>query len=280
MPITIDQFCGSNFSYFRFPFVTFLADMVDLGIGNIEIWGVSPHLYAPDMTDSDVAAVKSQIDDRGLNVRCFTPEQCIYPINIAAEERVIRERSLAYFMRCVEVAALLDAPYMFLTSGWGYEGEPREQAWERSVQSLKAITSYAAENGVTAVLEGLQPVESNIVNTAGDIKSMIQQVGPSNLKPALDTVGMAVNGETVKDYIACFGAGIEYAHFVDGRPAGHVAWGDGELPLAEYLRDLQSIDYKGYLSVEFAGPNYYMTPRVPVEQSRDAIRAALADLNK
>lgn len=279
MPLSMEQFCTSNFSYFRYPFDRFLDDAVDLGVKNIEIWGISPHLYVNDVTDAGVAEINRKIADRGLKTICFTPEQCIYPINISAVEDVIRNRSVDYFFRCIDVTAQLGAPFLFLTSGWGYADEEKEACWARSRDSITKISRAAEQSNVTLVLEGLQPVESNIINTAADIRRMIDEVNSPCLAPALDTVGMAVAGETVKDYVQSFGSSIRHAHFIDGVPEGHMAWGDGHLPLTEYLKDLSDAGYKGCLSLEFAGPRYYLEPRRPVEQCYQQIEKALAELN-
>ncbi|WP_134500265.1 sugar phosphate isomerase/epimerase family protein [Microvirga pakistanensis] len=278
--LNASKICASNFSYFRFPLTRFLDDVVSLDVNVVELWGAAPHLYVDDATSADLRAIKNEIAQRGLKLACFTPEQCIYPINIAAIENVIRERSVDYFYKCLDVTAELDAPYLFLTSGWGYADEDPAESWKRSVDSIARIARHAEERGVVMVLEALQPCESNIVIDSDGVKRMIDTINSPSLKAALDTVGMAVAGETPKDYTAKFGRDLLHAHFIDGEPAGHSAWGEGNLPLKQYLQELIEGDYQGYLSFEFLGPRYWLDPIAPVRKSVDAIRSALKELGR
>lgn len=105
---------------------------------------------------------------------------------------------------------------------------------------------------------------------------MLSDVGSPHLKVALDTVAMAVAGETVADYMAAFGKDLRHAHFIDGNPAGHMAWGDGTLPMETYLKALADGGYEGCLSFEFSASRYALEPARPVRQCVERLRAALA----
>ena len=84
MAITIDQFALGSFHYIRYPFSFFLDSAVRLGMKNIEIWGVAPHVYADDLDGPRLAALRAQIEQRGLNPACFCPEQTTYPLDISS----------------------------------------------------------------------------------------------------------------------------------------------------------------------------------------------------
>jgi protein FrlC len=79
-----NKICGSNFSYCRFTFDRFLNDMASLDLRAIEIWGVAPHLHVDEVSSADLRAIKQKISEHDLTMVCFTPEQILYPINIAA----------------------------------------------------------------------------------------------------------------------------------------------------------------------------------------------------
>jgi protein FrlC len=274
--ISPSQLCGTNFSYYRFSFERFLDDMVSLDLQTVEIWGVAPHLHVDHVTSADLRRIKGQLRERGLKLACFTPEQILYPINIASAEDWMRDRSIAFFRRSAEIASELECPHLFLTSGAGYQDHQREPAWRRSAEALRGIADHAASLGVTGVLEALQPRESNLVLSVADLIRMRADAGTPNLKIALDTVAMAVAGESVTDYTAAFGDDIRHVHFIDGNPAGHMAWGDGNLPMETYLNDLAAAGYGGCLSFEFSASRYALDPLTPVRQCVDRIRAALA----
>lgn len=270
------QLCASNFSYYRFPFETFLDDAVSLGFEAVEIWGIAPHLHVDHVDGADLRAISRQLAVRKLKLTCFTPEQILYPVNIASEEAWLRENSIRFFKRAVEICAELECPYLFLTSGAGYQNRDRREAWKRSAASLAEIMDYAQVKGVTGVLEALQPRESNLVVNIPDLSRMLAEVGSPALKVALDTVAMAVAGETPAQYFAEFGSDVRHCHFIDGTPAGHLAWGDGALPMAQYLQELAQADYCGMLSLEFNAARYALDPAQPLRQCAEAIRDALA----
>jgi protein FrlC len=271
------QVCGSNFSYQHLPFEKFLDDMVELGLQHLEIWGIAPHLHLNQVGSSDLRRIRGQLRERDLRMHCLTPEQVLYPINIASGATWLRELSVDLFRKGADICEELEAPYLFLTSGRGGEDEPREDAWKRSVDSLGAIVTYAERRGVTCLLEPLQRTESNLVISTADIRRMLNDVGSSNLKVALDTVAMAVAGETVADYRREFGADVRHVHLVDGKPAGHLVWGDGELPMSQFVQDLADMDYSGFLTFELFGDgSYSLDPLAALRRCLDAARTALA----
>ena len=53
---------------------------------------------------------------------------------------------------------------------------------------------------------------------------------------------------------------IVHIHLNDGKPTGHLTWGDGEQPLEEHLATLARHDYTGDLSLELGADRYYADP--------------------
>ncbi|MGP4095288.1 sugar phosphate isomerase/epimerase family protein [Nonomuraea sp. KM90] len=183
---------------------------------------------------------------------------------------------MAVFRRAAELSAELGAELLLLTPGRGFEDEPVEAGWRRSADAIGEIAEYARTLGVTCVLEALQRVESNLVNDSRALARMIGEIGAPNLGAVLDTVAMAVAGESVDDYFDALGDRVRHVHLIDGRPAGHLAWGDGELPLAGYLAALDRRGYRAQLTFELFGDGTYaFGPRAAVERCLAAVRAAL-----
>lgn len=277
MSLSTNQITGSNFSYQHLPFETFLDDMVALDRERLELWGIAPQFHIPQLTAADLLAVRRQLQERQLQIHCITAEQVMYPVNIASSIAWLREQSIALFRRAAQVCAELQAPLLFLTPGRGFENESLGAAWQRSVDAVGEITAYAGSLGVDCVLEPLQRVESNLVNDSPALRRMIDDVGASHLGAVLDTVAMAAAGETVADYHEHLGALIRHVHLVDGRPTGHLAWGDGELPLGSYVAALDDYGYTGHFTFEhFGDGTYAFNPRAALEQSLDAFSEAIS----
>lgn len=66
---------------------------------------------------------RKKIRSHHLNVICYTPEQCMYPVNIASREKGIRDWSVNYLKRSLEIASQMEAPRTLITIGQGYRNE-------------------------------------------------------------------------------------------------------------------------------------------------------------
>lgn len=274
--ITRSQITGMNFHYLHYPLEYFLESMVRLQFEQIELWGAAPHFYVEDMAPADIRRVSREIKNRGLRVVCFTPEQCMYPINLAAKEKEVRERSVRYFQKSIQASAELESPLVLVTAGWGYRNEARREAWDRACDSLQQLATFAQGQGITLALEPLQRVESNLICELSDLLEMLEAIGSPAVKGMVDTVAMAVEGEELGSYFERLKDHFVHIHLVDGTPGGHLAWGDGNLPLSAYMETLEKYEYSGALSLEFTSSRYLEHPDRAVEDSLKQLAPYLA----
>jgi protein FrlC len=272
------QLIGANFSFQHFPFEKVAVVLRDLGFKELELWGIAPHLDLFCSNDQRVEQVRTILADNGLSTRCYTPEQVLYPINIASGDLTFRQKSIDLFFRAADIAAALGAKYLFLTSGRGFEDEHAEKGWERSVEAIDLIAHRASRNGLRCLLEPLQRVESNLIFNANGIARMLDDVSRDNIDVVLDTVAMASAGDTVSDYLEKFGDRLAHIHIVDGTPTGHLVWGDGNLPLAGYVDDLAAAGYRGTISFEpFGDGTYALNPIQALSRNLQAIGPYLSE---
>lgn len=272
------QITGTNFAYQDYSFEKFLNDMVLLERTRIELWAVAPHLYIPEAGEAEVRALRRAFAERDLALYCLTPEQIMYPVNLASDTAWIRESSLAMFRRAAEICAELEGELLFLTPGRVPEDASVEDGWARSVDGVRGVAEYAAGLGVRCVIESLQRRESNLVHDLASLERLFTEVAHPNLSIALDTVAMATGGAGVEDYYAAFGDRIAHVHLVDGSPSGHRAWGDGTLPLADYLRVLDEHAYAGMMSFEIFGADYSRDPFAVHQRTLRSVTEAIAAL--
>lgn len=259
--LAASQLIGANFCFQHFPFEKVAQVLRGFGMREIELWGCAQHLDLFHASDARIEHVRSVLAENGLATWCFTPEQVLYPINIASGDDDLRRDSIARFCRAAEICAALGARYLFLTSGRGYETEAPKAAWGRAVESLGRIAEHAQRNGVRCLLEPLQRVETNILLDAQGLRRMLDEIGADNMDVVLDSVAMASAGDTVADYFRLFGARIAHVQLVDGTPAGHLAWGDGDLPLGAYVSELAERGYAGKITFEpFGNGSYALDP--------------------
>jgi fructoselysine 3-epimerase len=258
--INREQIAGMNIHYMRYSLDYYLDAQVAAGIKSLEFWTGVPHYYLDPMTYSDCKELKQKIVSRGLEVKVFTPENCMYQYQFAANKPEIFEKSFHYFSNGIKATAELGCRIMQCNSGWGYYDETREEAWKRSREMLSRLADVAKSEGITLALESLRPEESNLVITVQDAKRMFDEINHPNMKILIDTTAMGVAGETLQDWFDVFGREIVHMHFVDGNPYGHLIWGDGTHNLEDFLKTLKKNGYTGYLAQEITDARYYKDP--------------------
>lgn len=274
--ITMDQIAGMNMHYARYSFEYFLDSLERLNLKKFELWGGSPHFCNTDSSQSPVPKMRKEIIRRNMEIVCVTPEQCVYPYNIAARESELRKRSIDYFCQYIQQTSELGAHKMLCGSGWGNYDEPVEEAWKRSVDSLYKMSKTAEKESVILAFEILLPSETNLVNSFGSTKKMMKEIDSPNIKCCIDTVPVCYEGKTLKAYFQEFGNKIIHIHLNDGQPDGHLTWGDGNQPLVEHLKTLSEYDYSGYMTLELGSGNYYLEPEKHLERGLKTLRKALS----
>ena len=155
-----------------------------------------------------------------------------------------------------------------MTTGTGYfDQSDRQEAWNRAAENLYALGDVAAHYGVTLALEVLRRDESNLVYDLESLRRMLSELSHKQIGGMIDTIPMALAGESPKQYLDALGDRLVHIHFIDGAPRGHLAWGDGVLDMQQYLQELEAYGYQNYLSLEITDGRYYMDPSASVRQS-------------
>ena len=258
--------CG-NYSYGLFSLDYFLDSMNRLNQRTIEFWGAGPHLYQDECSVADVDAIVKKIREHHLQVICYTPEQCMYPVNLGSRDQIIHDWTMRYLKRSLEIANQMEAPRTLITIGQGYRNESREEAFLRCKDSLLELAEYAGKMGTAIMLEHLTRTTTNLCVTAAELKSMMDLVGGPHLKAMVDVDMAARVGEGPKEYLKLMGKDICHVHFIDGMPGGHLALGDGILPLDQYVKDLLDFGYDQYLTLEILSDRYHENPEPAYAQS-------------
>ncbi len=262
------QVAAMNIQYKYYPFTRFLDDVVENGVSNIELWGAAPHFHLEDMTYQEVKEIRRQIESRGLKLICYTPEQCVYPINIAAPTEAERRRSLKFFEDNIRVAGELGTDKVLVTSGYGYfDDSNKNEAWKWAKDGLYSLGELAKHHGIMLALEVLRKDESNLVYNLPTLKKMLVELNHEFIGGMIDTIPMALSGESPADYLKELGKKLVHVHFIDGNPRGHLAWGDGVLDMNRYLKELDAFHYKNILSLEITDSRYFMEPWKSIKQS-------------
>ena len=261
------QLAIGNYTYPLFPFTYFLDAAVEFHIHKIEIWAASPHLYLDDYTSLMLKQMKKDIDSRQLQVICLTPEQCMYPINIGAREEYIRKRSMLYFEKAINAAEILDTGAVLVTPGDSYRNESPEYAYDYTVKNIRILAEKAKEKNLKLYLEHLTKETTAVAITAKELWKLKCDIGMDNVLCMMDTDMASRYSETAEDYIRETHNQLGHVHLVDGMPSGHLAPGDGRLPLFTFLDSLDQAGYQGHLTLEISNDKYYLNPNAAIKKS-------------
>ena len=147
LQISKERFALGSYQYLRYPFEYFLDTAVLLGMQNVELWAAGPSFCLDTMDEAQMKEKAAQIRSREISVCCITPEQCQYPVNLAAEDEKIREYSIRNFERAFYAAEILNCPKVLVSAGCGYFNKPVEDAWKRSEESLYRLSEKAQKMG-------------------------------------------------------------------------------------------------------------------------------------
>nr|WP_276322910.1 TIM barrel protein [Paenibacillus polymyxa] len=157
------KIAGMNITYRHFPFEHFLDHVTELGIEHIELWAGEPHLYVYRNVLGNLRHIRQQLKSRDMKVVCYTPEQCVYPFNIAASDSQLRQKSIVYFIDNLYAALELETNMMLVTSGIGDFAVSQLESWKYASDSIYQISRVAEKEGVTFSVGTSDPIriESN-----------------------------------------------------------------------------------------------------------------------
>lgn len=269
------RLAAMNMVYQKYSLDYFFESMRRLDVTNFELWAGSPHLFCMTPSLSDVLPIRKKVREYGMNIVCVTPEQVMYPYNIACPDAQMRRESVEYFLRYIDITAELGADKLLCCAGWGdYDGDI-EESWKYSVDSLRIMTDHAEKAGIYLAFEILGPQESNLVHDLAGTERMMNEIQSPNFTLCVDTVPVRVENRTLEEYFERFGKRISHFHLTDGNPAGHVPCGMGEHPVAEYLDTLKRYEYSGYITLEIGDTGCCTDPEGATRTGLDTVRNML-----
>jgi fructoselysine 3-epimerase len=280
-----------------YPLPEALAVIAEAGYQGVELWGGLPHAYTDDFYEGGkldqptVDRCRKLLDASGLEPVSFLPEQCFYPVNFLVDDAPpfdsakLRERSLAYFERAIDLTAALGIARMLVTTpfwGWARHGERFQygtgKALPRVVESLGRLTRRAEQRGVTLVLEPLTFLETTAVETLDDLVAVLDGVGSASLVAMLDTGHINVTArslgrepiEYLQAHIDRLGSRLQHLHIDDnhGDLDAHLLPGEGNFDFVAGYGALKRAGYSGWISAELMMFGANPVPPMPLELLR------------
>lgn len=197
-------------------------------------------------------------------IQCVTTTTLGADTDLISPDPAIRQRGIEHMKKMVDINRILGSKILagVIYAGWGcLSGKPRtEQEWEWSVNAMREITQYAADNwdGILAV-ECVNRFETHFLNIAADGVQYCKDVGMPNIKVHLDCFHMIREEKSFAGAVKT--CGKEYLGYVHVNENDRGIPGTGLVPFEEFFRALKEIGYDGPLTIESFDPSFEETNR-------------------
>lgn len=224
--------------------------LVETGYDGVEI---APFTFAPDVREVSAARrteLKRVADDSGLEIVGLHWLLVSPPgLHLHTKDAALRQKTTDYLKALIDFAGDLGAPVLVLGSPKArlIEDGDAAGAWERTVETLTALTPTLAERGVTLCPEALPPPEADFLLTQAEAWRMVEAVGHPNIGMMLDVKSMCSEPAGPPALIRQFGAKTVHLHANDANRRGP---GFGDTDFFAIAEAAKEVGFSGYVSVE------------------------------
>jgi len=209
-----------------------------LGYGAFEFWG---------WRGKDLDAIRVAKDETGLDLAALSAEPSFSLVN-REDESVLMDG----IAESVRVARSLDCSRLIVTTGNVLADETYEITRRRVVRKLKRMAAIAADNGVTLVLEPLNPLVDHRgywLTTLAQAVDIVQEVDSPGLRILDDLYHQQITEGNLIGNLRRYIGWIGHFHAA-GVPGRHELVG-GELDYGSLFRAIDATGYDGYVGLEF-----------------------------
>ena len=218
----------------------------DLGFQGIEMRGYGDRLFsvkAKPFRPENIDATVAQLHQKHLEICCLS-SGCALKYTDKTEETV------AELKEYINLAALLSTPYIRVLADEhaAPEGEVDD---EQILRILRQLVPYAEEKKVTLLVE-----TNGVYADTARLRDLLNRITSDSVAALWDIHHpYRYMNETPETTLQNLGAYIKYVHVKDSvMENGKVVYrmmGEGDLPIAAAMFALRSINYEGYISLEW-----------------------------
>ncbi|HEY8344184.1 MAG TPA: AMP-binding protein [Bacillota bacterium] len=218
----------------------------DLGFDGIEIRGLGQEIFAvkaQPFTEEQLPATIEKLRQLHLEIPCLSSGCCLKYAEKAEEN--YRE-----IVQYIELASKLGTPYIRLLAD--VQPQPVDEVDDEVVLSmLRRLIPVAEEKGVTLLVE-----TNGVYTDTNRLKNLLDQAGSDAVAALWDMHHpYRFAGEKPETTVQNLGAYIKYVHIkdsvFDNGVVKYKMMGEGDLPIDDMMLALRSINYNGYISLEW-----------------------------
>ena len=218
----------------------------DFGFSGIELRGLKSatfSIHARPFQEENLPETLAMLKSKHLEIPCLST-------GCALKDAERREETLAEIREYIALAHKLGTPYIRILGD--LTAAPAGEVDDEVVLSaLKELIPDAEQAGVTLLVE----TNGVYANTAR-LRDLLNRAESDNVAALWDIHHpYRFAGETPEETVQNLGAYIKYVHVKDSvMENGKVSYrliGEGDLPIDDMVRTLNSINYEGYISLEW-----------------------------
>lgn len=169
-------------------------------------------------------------------------------ISLSSSDPYTRRRCIKSFKRFIDCAA----PYGAQVNIGRVRGElrediPHEETIKLATEAFQEVAEYAAPKGVTIILEPVNWLQCNFINSIEEGREIVDLVNRDNFKIMLDLFHMNIQD---KDIIGEIEKSIGYYTYVHVTDRNRQYPGNSSLDFEKIMGTLKKTGYDGWVSVE------------------------------
>lgn len=177
--------------------------------------------------------------------------------DLTNEDPKFHQTCFDYLDRCFDIAAQLGAGFvagpMYSAVGKARLVSPEQKKieWNLAVTNLRKVCERARVQGLEIAIETLNRFETDLINTAAELKQLITDINEPEAKALLDGFHMNIEEPSIEEAIKTVGDKLIHVQVSEnyrGTP------GTGQTNWAAWKRGLEAVNYKGTISIESFTP--------------------------
>jgi fatty-acyl-CoA synthase len=218
----------------------------DLGFDGIEIRGLGEEIFAVNaqpFTQKQLRETKEKLTKLRLEIPCLSSGNCLKFADM-------EENNYQEIVQYITLASELGTPYIRILAD--LDPQPNGEVDDQVVlAALKRLIPVAEEKGVTLLIE-----TNGVYSNTDRLRNLLEHAA-SDAVAALWDVHHPYRfaGEKPGKTVQNLGAFIKYVHIkdsiVENDSIKYRMVGEGDLPIGEIMLALRSINYEGYVSLEW-----------------------------
>ncbi|MBC8533846.1 AMP-binding protein [Yeguia hominis] len=218
----------------------------DFGFSGIEMRGLGDDIFsinAKPFQKDNLPKTIEQLHKKRLEIACLSS-------GCALKYADRQEETLQELRTYIDLAEALHTPYIRILGDRtaAPEGDVDDAV---VLRALKALIPYAEAHNVTLLVE-----TNGVYTDTARLRALLNQIESDNIGALWDLHHpYRYAGETPEETVQHLGAYIKYTHakdsVVENGNTVYKIMGEGDLPMDAMMRALRSINYEGYISLEW-----------------------------